>query len=126
MFTLSPGWELEVDRGPDWLMVKVGRPQESAAAPVPLAEVLWSLLERHLTHRLVVDLGAIRCFDEDLLEQLLELYTRVSGHGGVLRVCGLSPYNRRILLERHLDDRLVPYSDIGNAVLGHSMPRQPR
>lgn len=126
MLALSPGWELDVHRGPDWLMVRLGRTRGAQGPTAPLAEVLWELLERHLTHRLVVDLNAAENCDDDLLEQLVGLYDRVAGHGGVLRICGLSQQQRRALLERRLDDRLVPYSDMDDAVRGGPMPRQPR
>jgi hypothetical protein len=126
MLTSSPGWELDVDRGPDWLLVKVRRPRESAAEPQPLSDVAWDLLERHLTHRLVLDMDCVDHFDEELISQLVNLYSRVADHGGVMRVCGLSAENRRMLSDRHLDDRLVPYCDMGDAVLGHTVPRQPR
>ena len=126
MLALSPGWELDVHRGPDWLMVTIGRPRGSQGRAAPLAEVLWDLLERHLTHRLVVDFSAAANCEEDLIEQLVELYERVAGHGGVLRVCGLSQQQRRALREKRFDDRLIPYSDIDNAVHGSAAPRQPR
>ena len=126
MLTLSPGWELDVDRGPDGLLVKVRKPSAHDVPGQPLAEVLWELLGRHSVHRLLLELDQIRHLDEDLIEQLLELQGRIESHGGILRICGLSPYNRRLLLERHLDDRLVPYCDRSDAVLGHPLPRQPR
>jgi hypothetical protein len=126
MFTVSPGWEFEVDRGPDWLLVKVRQPQSRQAAAQSLDGALWDLLERHSAHRLVVEFDQIDRFDESLIDQLLELHARIEGHGGMLRVCGLSPFNRRLLVQRHLDDRLVPYCDRGDAMLGHPLPRQPR
>jgi len=126
MLTLSPGWELDVDRGPDGLLVKVRKPSAHDTSRQPLADVLWELLERHLAHRLVVEFDQVRRLDDDMIEQLLELQTRIESHGGMLRICGLSPYNRRLLAERHLDDRLVAYCDRSDAVLGHPLPHQPR
>ena len=125
MLTLSPGWELDVDRGPDGLLVKVRKPSAHDAPRQPLADVLWELLERHSVHRLLLELDQIR-LDEDMIEQLLELQVRIESHGGMLRICGLSPSNRRLFSKRHLDDRLVPYCDRSDAVLGHPLPHQPR
>ena len=126
MLTLCSGWELDVERGPDWLLVTVRRPRAASDVSEPLAESLWGLLERHLTHRLVLELNQIRCLDDDLIDQLLELRERIGQRGGVMRVCGLSSYNRRLLLDRQLEGQLVPYDDREEAVLGCHKPRQPR
>jgi anti-anti-sigma regulatory factor len=126
MLTLCSGWELDVERGPDWLLVCVGRPRDAGDITESLADSLWELLERHLTHRLVLELNQIRCLDDDVIDELLELRERISQRGGVLRVCGLSAYNRRILMDRQLEGQLVPYDDRQEAVLGCQRPRQPR
>ena len=49
-------WELSVDRGPDWLLVKARRKGGDAGAESSLAEALWALMELHLTYRLVLEL----------------------------------------------------------------------
>jgi anti-anti-sigma regulatory factor len=126
MLTLCSGWELDVERGPDWLLVTVRRPRDAGDISESLVESLWDLLERHLAHRLAVDLNQIRCLDDVLIDELLELRTRISQRGGVMRVCGLSPYNRRLLMDRQLEGQLVPYDDREEAVLGCHRPPQPR
>ena len=50
------GWELEVDRGPDWLFI---RPRCAAHAPhdaLEFSEQVWTLVEQSFTHRLVLEL----------------------------------------------------------------------
>jgi anti-anti-sigma regulatory factor len=127
MLKTTPGWEFDVERGPDWLMVKVRHPRGDTAVAASLAEAVWSLLEQHLVHRLVLEMDQIRVFDDDLVDQLIGLHERVSNHGGLMRICGLSPYNRQLLLRMRLDDKLIPYGDREEAVLGCSHPpRQPR
>ena len=58
-----------------------------------------------------------------LIGQLIDLYRRIREHEGVMRLCGLSAYNRRVLHTCHLDDRLQSYDDLHEAVLGYSQPQ---
>jgi len=126
MLNTCSGWELETERGPDWLIVKVNRLPKDAIASYPLADALWSLLEQHFTHRLVLELDQIKHLDDAIIEQLLQLHDRISEHGGVMRVCGLSADNRRVLLARQHDGCFVPYANREDAVSGASLPRHPR
>ncbi len=126
MLKTCSGWELETERGPDWLIVKVKRPAKEAIASYPLADVLWSLLEQHFTHRLVLELDQIKNLDDAMIEQLLQLHDRIAEHGGLMRVCGLSADNRRALLTRQHDGCFVPYVSREDAVSGASLPRHPR
>ena len=126
MTKLACGWRLDVDRGPNWLLIKVHRPTERSGELASLADALWSLLEQHSAHRLVLELDELRHLDDDMVDQLLELHDRIQERGGLLRICGLSPASRDLLLSRRVDDRFVPYSDREEAVLGSSAPRLPR
>jgi hypothetical protein len=126
MLKVCSGWELETERGPDWLIVKVKHPTKDVVASCPLVDVLWSVLEQHFTHRLVLELDQIECLDDPLIEQLIQLHDRIAEHGGVMRVCGLSAENRRALLDRALDGAFVPYVDREDAVSGGGLPRHPR
>lgn len=125
MLAVIPGWELDVDRGPDCLMVKVRKPRGRGSRQ-PLGEVLWSILDQHFTYRLVLELDKARDLDDETLDELLALYQRVSEHGGMLRICGVSAESRRRLLQRQLGDRLVPYEDREEAVMTGAAPRRPR
>ena len=127
MLKILPGIELDVDRGPDWLMVKVHSASRESQACAQLADLLWSLMEQHLTHRIVLELQEVKSLNKQWIEQLLELHDRICHHGGVMRVCGLSPQSQRLLLQRQLtaSDPIIPYEDRENAILGHT-PRPPK
>jgi anti-anti-sigma factor len=126
MVATSPGCELDVDRGPDWLLVKVRSLDFDPTDPPHLAEQLWNLAQQHFTYRLVLELDRIKVLNSYLIGQLIQLYKRIQEHDGVLRLCGLSPYNRRVLHTCSLDDRFPPYESREEAVLGGSDPRLPR
>jgi hypothetical protein len=122
----SPEWELEVSRGPDSLWVKVHqRSNGFAGESPPLVDELWALLERHFLYRLVLDLGEIESLGRELLGQLLRLQRRIRGHGGLMRICGLSGLHREMLHRHGVDTWMADYGDLEEAVMG-SWPRKPR
>ncbi|MDZ7618928.1 MAG: STAS domain-containing protein [Patescibacteria group bacterium] len=125
MLAIAPGWELAVERGPDWLLVRILKAPEARDAP-PLADELWEQLCRHFTYRLVLELNQIVLLDSYLIGQLVQLYKRICEHDGVMRVCGLSAYNRRVLHTCNLADHFPEYQDREEAVMGVRRPRQPR
>ena len=127
MLAIAPGCELSVERGPDWLLVRVRNldPMDSEASR--LADQLWSLLEQHFTYRLVLELDEVKALSRPLIEQLIELYRRIEEHDGVMRLCGLSAKSRRVLHACRLDDRLPPYEDRKEAVMASPhWPAKPR
>ena len=126
MLDIAPGWELVVERGPDWLIVKINGSDPERDDTPPLAERIRSLMEQHLTHRLVLELHDISVLTSHLIGQLIELYRYIREQDGVMRLCGLSAYNRRVLHTCRLDDRLPAYDDLHAAVLGCADPRKPR
>jgi anti-anti-sigma factor len=126
MLATTTGWELEVERGPGWLFVRICNPEIFGDESPSLAESLWSLLEQQFTYRLVLELDRIKLLNSYLIGQLIEVYRRIREHDGVLRLCGLSIYNRRVLRTCRLEDRLPVYQDRRDAVLGATHPRQPR
>ena len=125
MLAVAPGWELDVERGPDWLLVKVRNLDESSAEP-PLADGIWTLLERHFTYRVVLELDQVRVLNSHLIGQLVRLYRLIRQHDGVMRVCGLSPHNLKVLRTCHLEGRFLPYRDREEAVMGVASPRYPK
>lgn len=125
MPAIAPGWELDVSRGPDWLLVRVTTSDRNAADTPPLADQLWSLMERHFTYRLALELDDVDLLHSYLVGQLLVLYKRIREHDGVMRLSGLSPYNQEVLHLHHLDDRFPHYSNLEEAVMGNN-PRKPR
>jgi anti-anti-sigma factor len=125
MLAVAPGWELDVQRGPDWLLVRVNSLAESLEEP-PLAEVIWEVLERHFTYRVVLELDQVNVLNSHLVGQLVQLYKLIRQRDGVMRICGLSPYNRIVLRTCRLEDYFLPYRDREEAVMGCPCPRHPR
>ena len=126
MLAIAPGWELEVERGPDWLIVRIQNMDEISESSPPLAERIWELMQQHLTHRLVLELDQVPLLNSYLIGQLIQLYRVIREHYGVMRLCGLSAYNRRVLHTCRLEDRLQTYNDRLEAVMGYSRPARPR
>ncbi|MBN1395745.1 MAG: STAS domain-containing protein [Pirellulales bacterium] len=124
MLAVATECDFEIQRGPDWLLVRLKNIEPSQTDSPPLTERLWALLEQHFTYRLVLELDEVPLLSSALVEQLFLLYHRIKEKDGVMRLCGLSPYNRRVLHACRLDERLHPYRDRQEAVLGR--PRQPR
>jgi len=126
MLATDSSCELEVERGPDWLLVRVGNLNPAKADESPLAEQIWLLLQQHFTYRLVLELDQLRLLTRHLIEQLVELHRRIEEHGGVMRLCGLSPRNCQMLHAYRADEYLTPYHDRQAAIMGCEQPRQPR
>ena len=121
----TSGCELEVERGPDSLLVRIKRLDAEFHEIPALAEQLWSLLERHFTYRLVLELDEVDVLRSYLIGQLLLLSQRVNEHDGMLRLCGLSSHNREVLHTACLDSRLPSYDSRVAAVMGAG-PGKPR
>ncbi|HUT10586.1 MAG TPA: STAS domain-containing protein [Thermoguttaceae bacterium] len=118
MPALAFDWDLDVDRGPDWLIVKIcGAGADSTVEP-SLSAAIWDLLQRHFTYRVVLELDQVTLLDSYLVGQLVQLYKLIRQRDGVMRVCGLSPYNRQVLHACRLDESLTPFRDREDAVLG--------
>jgi len=124
MLAIAPGWKLDVDRGPGWLLVKLKSPDGNASETPPLADEVWSLLARHFVYRLVLELDEIDLLDSHLLGQLVLLDKRVREHDGLMRLCGLSAFNRQVLRTHGLNIRFPTYDDREEAVMGGR--RKPR
>jgi len=128
--TTVHGWALDVERGPDWLIVKMrggGDPgdQQGDERHAGLAEEVFSTLQNHFVHRLVLDLSELTILKSYLLGQLVLLQKRITAENGVLRLCGLSDANEKVLTVTRLNDRLPNYANRGDAVRGHR-PNHPR
>ena len=80
MLATAPGCELDVERGPDWLLVRVRRMDLAESDAPPFAEQIWCLLEQHFTHRLVLELDQVRLLNSHLIGQLIQLYRRIAEH----------------------------------------------
>jgi anti-anti-sigma factor len=116
--------DLDVERGPDWLFV---RPHGASLRGHEdgLAEQIWHLLEQSMAHRLVLEMDDVGPLVSSLIGQLALLHKRISGQGGLMRLCGLSAANQRVLMTCRLSGYFPPYSDRNDAVMA-SRPQQPR
>ncbi len=124
MSAYSTVCDFEVDRGPDWLLVKIKHLADSA--DTPLARNLWSLLEQHFTYRLVLEMDEVDMLDSHLIGQLLALGKRIQDRDGILRLCGLSEHNQQMLDTCRLSNHFLSYRNREEAVLGPGRPHNPR
>ena len=124
--SLAHGWDLGVERGPDWLFVQPRCSGEVAGGERELAEQVWLLLEQNRTYRLVLELDAIDCLLPELIDQLASLQKRIHAHDGTLRICGLSEENARLLHDSERSSLLPQFCNRESAVMGRARPRQPR
>jgi anti-anti-sigma regulatory factor len=122
-------WQLDVDRGPDWVFVRICPPPafELAAESQPgeLAEAIWEVLQSHHCYRVVLEMEQVSLICSLLLGQLILLSKRVHSHHGVLRISGLSEVNQEVLHTCRLDVALPNFHNRGEAVMGYR-PLQPR
>ncbi len=121
MLDTSSGLKLDVERGPDWIFVRVNPPESWDEAPA-LADAVWHLLEQNFTYRVVLELDQLPLLRSCVIGQLIMLAKRVHGHDGLLRICGLSPHNHAVLAAARLGAYLPNYRDRSEAVMA-SRPR---
>jgi anti-anti-sigma regulatory factor len=125
MHASTAGLSFDVDRGPDWIFVRVSPPEDTAVETPQLAAAVWALLEQNFVYRVVLELDRIQLLRSYMVGQLIMLAKRVHSHGGVLRICGLSDVNEEVLRCCQLAGQLPNYRDRGDAVMC-SRPSQPR
>jgi anti-anti-sigma factor len=117
MVEIAPGWEFDVYRESDWLIVALMGPRPDAADTPLLAEGLWELIEQHGVRRLVLQLDQLPVLLTHLIGQLVMLHKRLCVQGGAMRLCGLSGHNQQVLRLSRLDDRFPPYGTREDALL---------
>ena len=124
MQAISSGCQLDVERGPGWLLVRVqSLPTEPTEEP-SFSSILWDLLDRHFTYRVVLELDEVEVLNSYLIGQLVKLYKLIRQHDGVLRLCGLSPYNLQVLQTCRLEGHFCPYQDREEAVMASALSRR--
>jgi hypothetical protein len=112
------GLEMNVDRGPNWLFVKL-RTKKSPRAAVPqIADKLWSISTRHFIYRLVVELDELEEIPPGWMDELVDLQQRLAECGGALRICGVSPDSDQSGTNGYLDCRLTNHATRAEAVMG--------
>ena len=113
------GLEFNVDRGPNWLFVKL-KTREAAESAVPqIADKLWSISSRHFIYRLVLELEDLEELPSGMMGQLVMLQERLAQCGGALRICGLSPECEETLNNCHIDSALQNHPSREAAVMGN-------
>jgi len=125
MLQLAPGWTMVVERGPDWLFVRLAGPGSDNLEESVLLETLWSLLEQHFTYRLVLELNDIPLLGRETVDQLLLLQDKVDSQDGLLRMCGLSDENFETLCASRAEVHFPRYHNREEAVMGYQ-PNRPR
>jgi anti-anti-sigma factor len=118
MAEIVPGWEANVERAADWLLVRLISHNQSASDTPPLADWLWARLEEQAVCRLVLELDQMAVLYSYVIGQLVLLHKRIVVHGGTLRLCGLSPHNQQVLHFCRLDDRFSLYPGRAEALRG--------
>lgn len=129
MIDVAGGWGLDVERGPDWLFVRLNAAPQGPH-PAPLADAIWSLARQHFTHRVVLECDRLEELGDELIRQFALLQERIVAQGGVLRLCGLSQAHRDALAASGLTGCFPLYADRESAVMctrpRQARPRQPR
>ena len=125
LLELTPEWTTEIDRGPDWVFLRLRPPAHGDTGEIALAEMIWKKLEQSFCYRVVIELDEVTYLRSWMVGELVRLHKRVTTHGGMLRLCGLSPANQAVLHISRLGDRFPTYQNRTDAVMGHR-PTQPR
>jgi hypothetical protein len=111
------GLEMNVDRGPNWLFVKLRNKTAPRGATPKIADKLWSISSRHFIYRLVVELDEVEQLPESWVDELSELQHRLTECGGALRLCGLSPESEETVTT-HGEGHLTNHATRTEAVMG--------
>lgn len=114
--TSSTSWNLEVERGPGWLIIRVHPSGQSCEAP-EMADRVWSILNTHFVYRLVLEMDEIEILPSHLMGQLVMLQKRVLQHDGALRLCNMRPECQNALRLTRLDQVLPNYENREDAIL---------
>jgi anti-anti-sigma regulatory factor len=132
LLDLASEWTIDLERGPDWLFIRLRPPVREAGArkrggevrEFPLADKIFEKIEPSFCYRVVVELDDVR-LKSWMLGELVRLQKRIDEHGGTLRICGLSTQGEEALAACGLADRFPAYSSRHDAVMGHR-PAKPR
>lgn len=125
MLELARGWQATIDRGPDWLFIRLNCSDASQAATESLASEIWTTMQQHFIYRVVLEMDQVQYLTSALIGQLVQLHKRVHNQGGVLRLCGLNDAGQDSLRISRLDSRFPAYRSREEAVMGFR-PLQPR
>ena len=125
LLEVAPEWSLAIDRGPDWMFIRLSPPRDGDTGEIALAEMIWDKLQQSFCHRVVLEMDDVKFLRSWLVGELVRLHKRVAANGGMLRLCGLSPANHDVLRISRLDDHFPAYRNRTDAVMGYR-PAKPR
>ena len=125
MLELAGEWSVDVERGPDWLFIRMRGPEDGKVEPVDLADRIWRLMEQQFTYRLVLELDDVPLLSTYFLGQLVMLHKRIHSHDGMLRLSGLTDEALDVMRSCRLDHSFSRYSTRADAVMGY-VPSKPR
>jgi len=125
LLELAPEWSMEIDRGPDWLFIRLVPPRHGDTGEIALAEMIWQKMEQSFCYRVVLELDDVEFLRSWMIGELVRLHKRVATHGGMLRLCGVSHEAQTVLRICRLTDHFPAYANRTDAVMGHH-PQSPR
>jgi anti-anti-sigma factor len=125
MLDLAGEWSLDLERGPDWLFIRVRGPDDVRAEPTDLADSIWRLMDQQFTYRLVLELDDVTKLSSCFLGQLVMLHKRIHSHDGMLRLSGLTDEALDTIRACRLDHTFSRYLTREDAVMGQ-LPNKPR
>ncbi|MAT69978.1 MAG: hypothetical protein CMJ58_10700 [Planctomycetaceae bacterium] len=111
-------WAVDVDRGPDWLFVKL---HPGKTDPGEVAEKLLSVADKHFIYRMVLEMDEVDFIPSRLIGQLVMLQKRVLQRHGMLRLCQLKDDCAEAIHLCRLDGALPNYGSREDAVLGRGV-----
>lgn len=127
---LAPGWQTELDHGPEWLIVKLYGPHGDEAEAEGMAESLEMMMQQAFAHRLILELHELKFLPRDLVVELARLQQILSSSNRYLRLCGLSEKNLAALHDHQEDQCAAPpiphFDNRQHALLGWYRPTKPR
>lgn len=121
MNSASGGYEISVNRGPNWLFLRLGGSPTGKAAS--LGEQLWGVVSKHFVYRVVLEFSSdTQSLSTKEVQQLDEFRKQLESHDGALRVCGLSKKCAERLeqqcSESKTRSRLTSHATVVEAVFG--------
>jgi anti-sigma B factor antagonist len=125
LLAVAPEWSVDIDRGPDWLFIRLRPPRHGDTGEISLAEMIWEKLDQSFCHRVVLEFDDVTFLRSWMVGELVKLHKRLVSQGGMMRICGLSEASAGVLRACRLDDRFPAYRSRTEAIMGHR-PQQPR
>jgi anti-anti-sigma factor len=125
LLEVAPQWAMDIDRGPDWLFIRLRPPQGGNSGEILLAEMIWQKMEQCFCYRVVLELDEVTFLRSWMVGELVRLHKRITSQGGMMRLCGMTPASEDVLRICRLGERLPNYRNRTDAVMGHR-PTHPR